>query len=256
MKLGHIDSQTMSLAIWVFAIFSVIASYTIGYNHDLYHIIMHKARLLPCARLRNFVVSRTSALTEADDDEDAEERDVVILGFDKIAAALVAEFEHKSPQMIRKIHVLDGKPMLKKPLEDKTIKFTYGDIATTDFLKQVKGKVDLVLITIPDFRISGVSNERLLATAREVWPHCHIIVIADDPQQMQRLYAKGANYVLATKKLSAERIADMLTEHYSEALGGAGSELKNHLEFHRRKERKERPGPSRIIDLNLGPERI
>jgi len=247
-KLGHIDDETMSIAIWVFALLAGTASYIIGYNHDLYHAIMHKSRLLPQgSRLRNAFGG--DEVQAEDFDEDAEERDIVFLGFHKIAAALIAEFEHKAPQIMRKILVLDHKTGLKAPLFEKNVAFSALDVTSADALRaSVRQQVDLVLITIPDYTITGVSNERLLTTAREVWPQCHIIVIADEPKQIRRLYDKGANYVLATKKLSAERIAGMLTEHYSD---GTRGELKHHLAFHRQGEAEWR---AKLIDLNLGPQ--
>jgi len=246
-KLGHIDDETMSIAIWVFAILAGAASYIIGYNHSLYHAIMHKSRVLPQGSRLRRVFGGDEAQTE--DGKDLEERDIVFLGFFKIAAALIAEFEHKAPQILRKLHVLDHKTSLKAPLHAKNIAFSACDVTSADTIRAtVKQRVDLVLITIPDYRITGVSNERLLRTAREVWPECHIIVIADEPKQIRRLYDKGANYVLAKPKLSAERIAGMLTEHYSE---GTGGELKHHLEKHRRGESEWR---AKLIDLNFGPQ--
>jgi len=247
-KLGHIDDETMSIAIWVFALLAGAASYIIGYNHDLYHAIMHKSRLLPQGSRLRHAFGGDEVQTE-DFDEDAEERDIVFLGFHKIAAALIAEFEHKAPQIMRKILVLDHKTGLKAPLFEKNVAFSALDVTSADALRaSVRQQVDLVLITIPDYTITGVSNERLLTTAREVWPQCHIIVIADEPKQIRRLYDKGANYVLATKKLSAERIAGMLTEHYSD---GTRGELKHHLAFHRQGEAEWR---AKLIDLNLGPQ--
>jgi hypothetical protein len=247
-KLGHIDDDTFTIAIWVFALLAGAASYIIGYNHSLYHVFMHKSRLLPSgSRLRR--VFGGDEVAQGEEDEDAEERDIVFLGFHKIAAALIAEFEHKAPQILRKLLVLDHKTGLKEPLATKHIAFSACDVTSADVLRaSVKQQVDLVLITIPDYTITGVSNERLLMTAREVWPACHIIVIADEPKQIRRLYDKGANYVLATKKLSAERIAGMLAEHYSD---GHGGELKHHLESHRRRETEWR---AKLIDLNLGPQ--
>jgi len=247
LKLGHIDNETMSIAVWVFALLAGAASYIIGYNHSLYHAIMHKLRRLP----KGSRVRRAFGLDDIqiEDDEDAEERDIVFLGFHKIAAALIAEFEHKAPQIMRKLLVLDHKAGLKAPLRLKDIAFSACDVTSADALRaSVKQRVDLVLITIPDYTITGVSNEQLLMTARQVWPECHIIVIADEPKQIRRLYAKGANYVLAVKKLSAERIAGMLTEHYTD---GTGGELKHHLESHRRRESE---WGAKLIDPNFGPE--
>jgi Trk K+ transport system NAD-binding subunit len=124
---------------------------------------------------------------------------------------------------------------LAEDLAKKHVTFNYGDITSADVLEHAHhGPVDLVLLTLPEYAIQGVNNLRLLEVAKQVWPKCHYIVIADDPTTTRELYKKGADYVVATKKLSAERISDMLADHYSDGL--AGGELKHHLEQHRQED--------------------
>jgi Kef-type K+ transport system membrane component KefB len=227
----HINQDTLTIYIWTFAILAVAASYFIGYNHTILHGIHRMARRLPCSRCKQAGTNGAGA----DHEDDHEERDIIILGFHKIAAALVAEFEHRAPQILRRLHVIDHKLSLAEPLKNKGVTFNYGDITSADVLEHAHhGHADLVLLTMPDYAITGITNLRLLQVARQVWPACHIIVIADDPATTKELYKKGADYVVATKKLSAERISDMLAEHYSDGL--AGGELKHHLEFHAKNE--------------------
>jgi voltage-gated potassium channel Kch len=239
---GHIEQGTLTIIIWTFAILAVAASYFIGFNHTIHHLIIKGARRLPCAKCKRAGMDGEGH----DDDHDHEERDIIILGFHKIAAALIAEFEHRSPAILWRLHVIDNKMNLQEPLKKKNITFSYGDITSPDVLEHAHhGHADLVLLTMPDYAITGVTNLRLLEVARQVWPKCHIIVIADSPKATKELYNKGAGYVVATKKLSAERIADMLTEHYSDGL--AGGELKHHLEFHRENEAHWNP---KLISLH------
>jgi len=230
---AHIDQDTLTIIIWAFAILAISGSYFIGYNHTIHHFLIHKvARRLPCSRCRHAGMDSEGA----DVDDAHEERDIIILGFHKIAAAMIAEFEHRCPMILWRLHVIDTKEHLREQLAKKNVTFSYGDITVADVLEHAHhGNADLVLLTMPESSLhAGVTNLRLLEVARQVWPKCHIIVIADSPKMIKELYNKGADYVVATKKLSAERIADMLTEHYSDGL--AGGELRHHLEYHRENE--------------------
>jgi Kef-type K+ transport system membrane component KefB len=226
----HIGQDTFTIIIWTFAILAIAASYFIGYNHTIHHFLIHKvARRLPCERCKHAGMDAEGH----DDDDGHEERDIIILGFHKIAAAMIAEFEHRCPMILWRLHVIDTNENLRDQLAKKNVTFSYGDITHADVLEHAHhGEADLVLLTVPESSLqAGVTNLRLLEVARQVWPKCHIIVIADSPKMIKELYNKGANYVVATKKLSAERIADMLTDHYSDGL--AGGELRHHLEYHR-----------------------
>lgn len=232
-ELAHIEKETQTVVIWTFAILAIAASYFIGYNHTLHHLLIHKvARRFPCEKCKHAGMDAEGH----DDDDGHEERDIIILGFHKIAAAMIAEFEHRCPMILWRLHVVDTNENLRDQLAKKNVTFSYGDITSADVLEHAHhGSADLVLLTVPESSLqAGVTNLRLLEVARQVWPKCHIIVIADSPKMIKELYNKGANYVVATKKLSAERIADMLTDHYSDGL--AGGELRHHLEYHRENE--------------------
>ena len=79
--------------------------------------------------------------------------------------------------------------------------FTYGAIISPGVLEHAHhGQVDLVLETIPDSVITGVTNKRLLEVSRQVWPDAHVV---DTTESLicTELYDAGANYVLHTWSL-------------------------------------------------------
>jgi len=88
------------------------------------------------------------------------------------------------------------------------------DISAVEDLKRChRGDVRLVIISIPDSMLRGVSNLRLLQVSKQVWPTADVIVTADTPYQAHELYEHGADYVLRMAKLCAERLHDVIVDH-------------------------------------------
>jgi len=229
---SHIGEDTLTIMIWTFIFLAVGASYLIKFNHAIYHKVEHCIRAVRGKCGKGGPDVQGDSAEAGGHDEDEEERDVIILGFHRIASALITEFEARVPQILKKIRVIDHKENIRKQLTAKHVAFTYGDISSPDVLEHCHhGPVDLVLLTIPDSIMTGVSNVRMLEVVKQVWPNAHIIVTADHPGDVEKLYAAGAHYVMQYVNLSAERITDMLHDHYSTGL--AGGELKHLLEHNR-----------------------
>jgi len=166
--------------------------------------------------------------------------DIVLLGFHRIAFMLVAEFQAKSPEMLKHLHVIDTNQSIMPTLRKKGIKCSYGDICAPDVLLHCHhGAPRLVISTIPDSLLNGVTNAKLLKIAQEVWPTAHYIVTADNPQQATQLYGAGASYVLRSAKLCAERLQDLLTKHRS-SMVSSESELAHLFNSYRARDKDKR----------------
>jgi Kef-type K+ transport system membrane component KefB len=166
--------------------------------------------------------------------------DIVLLGFHRIAFMLVAEFQAKSPEMLKHLHVIDTNQSIMPTLRKKGIKCSYGDICAPDVLLHCHhGEPRLVISTIPDSLLNGVTNAKLLKIAQEVWPTANYIVTADNPQQATQLYTAGASYVLRSAKLCAERLQDLLTKHRS-SMTSSESELAHLFNSYRAKDKDKR----------------
>jgi Kef-type K+ transport system membrane component KefB len=167
-------------------------------------------------------------------------QDIILLGFHRIAFMLIAEFQAKSPDMLQHLHVIDVNQSIMPALRKKGVKCTYGDICAPDVLEHCHhGEPRLVLCTIPDSLLQGVTNAKLLKIAQEVWPSAHYIVTADNPQQANMLYQQGAHYVLRSAKLCAERLQDLLTKH-RKSMTSAESELAHLFNSYRAKDKDKR----------------
>mmetsp|Transcript_20314 Transcript_20314/g.32798 ORF Transcript_20314/g.32798 Transcript_20314/m.32798 type:complete len:779 (+) Transcript_20314:1-2337(+) len=204
---GHVEGDTLTILIWVFALLAIFSANMLPFNYQIYGL-MH--------RLANRILKRP----EQDKDkaqlahDTHVDRNIVLLGFHKIAAMLVADFEHHSPSLLAKLHVIDFHEDLELQLRRRGVTFAYGDISSPDVLEHAAhGDVRLVLCTIPDSLLRGTSNLRLLAASKQAWPNADVIVTCDNPHDAQLLYDAGADYVLRMAKLCAERLHEIVNEH-------------------------------------------
>jgi len=229
MNYGHIDEETLTILIWTFSLLAILSSYMIGYNYRIYGMLCRASRR---------VVGRSS--TGNGDTSDTHEeggdhvdRNIVLLGFHKIAAMLVAHFEHHEPHLLAKLHVIDFHEHIMPELRKRGVTCAYGDISSPDVLEHAHhGDVRLVISTIPDSMLRGVDNLRLLQISKQVWPQADVIVTADNPRQAHMLYEAGADYVLRMAKLCAERLHLLIADHSTHAVHHhhVGEELKlNHV---------------------------
>jgi len=221
---GHVQDDTMTILIWAFAIMAIMSSYIISGKEKAYRKFSPICRRLCC-------IEKPLDEQAGDHAHHEEGRDIIFLGFHRIASMLLHEFEGKSPEMLKKIHVIDFNESIATALADLGVTCSYGDIGSPDVLEHAHhGKVSVCLSTIPDSLMSGVTNLQILANAKKVWPEAHIIVTADNPTQAHQLYEAGANYVLRMAKLSAERLYSLLLTHSTTTFGGELEDIFVHFQ--------------------------
>jgi len=212
MSFGHINDDTMVIIIWTFAILAISASYMIGYNTLIYTKL---------ATLAYKLRGKTMAEAEEHGHDHGEERDIVLLGYHKVAFMLMAEIKAKSPQLLKRIHIIDFDQSRMSKLREMGLQCTYGDISSPDVLEHAHhGEPRLCISSIPDSMLRGVTNAQLVKVAKKVWKECHFIAAADSPEQARILYNAGADYVLRMAKLCAERLHELLAENCRQAIGG------------------------------------
>jgi len=212
---GHIGQETLTIIIWTFAILGIAASYLINGNKALYDFAARRIN-----KMRGKAVDE-QADGGGDHHGHDDGRDVVLLGFHKIAFMLVAEVKSKSPQLLKKMHAIDFNESMMPKLREVGLTCTYGDISSEDVLEHAfHGDPKLVICSIPDTLLRGVTNARLIGVCKKVWPEARIVVTADSPQQASKLYKAGADYVLRTSKLCAERLHMMISENRQQIFAG------------------------------------
>merc|ERR1711988_1212062 len=138
---------------------AVLSSYMFGYNYCIYGILSRVFRRL----LGKSNTGKGDTRDEHEDGGDHADRNIIFLGFHKTAAILIAHFEHYSPQLLAKIHVIDQHEHIMPELRKRGVTCAYGDISSPDVLEHSHhGDVRLVISSIPDAYLRGVTNLRLL----------------------------------------------------------------------------------------------
>jgi len=240
----HVYADTLTTLIWTFALLAVMSSYTIGYNYAIYGFLGRCMKRL--LRMRN----EDMQVSSSDDNDAHADRNIIILGFHKVAAMLLAHTEHHTTAILEHMHVICSNEEHMAQIKKKGVTCAYGDISSPDVLEHAfHGEARLVICSITDSllpsvtKIQALTNLRLLAVCKKVWPNADVIVSADNPKSAQELYAAGADYVLRLSKLSAEKLSELALEH----LNHSGHHL---TAFHGHRKQDEDEAPRNIISTH------
>lgn len=225
---GHINSQAVSLIIFVFVITSTTSTYMLNYNHQ---IAARFSRLLSAVRLRDLGDGRKGT----DDTAQPSHKRLVFLGFYREASAIVHEFELMGSEdgrhsLLDEILVIDFNPVVYSELQRRGIECVYGDIAHMETLHHAKiPHAQLVVSTIPDQILKGTDNARLLKKIRQLCPDAMAIVTADSPQKALELYELGADFVFVPRMHASAQVARIIESGLREGLDDARAEQIAHL---------------------------
>jgi Sodium/hydrogen exchanger family/TrkA-N domain len=225
---GHINSQVVSLIIFVFVITSTTSTYMINYNYQLYRFF---SRLLSALRLKDIAQGAGSV----EESLQASPKPIVFLGFFREASAIIHEFELKGSEgdrnsLLDDVLVIDFNPLVYSELGRRGIECIYGDVAHMETLHHAKiHDAELVVSTIPDHILKGTDNERLLKKIRQLCPHAKAIVTADSPQRALELYDLGADFVFIPRIHSSAQVAEVIESGLREGLENVRAEQIEHL---------------------------
>ena len=134
-------------------------------------------------------------------------RRIVLLGFFRTASSFLSEIQRTNPATTEQIGVIDFNPQVFQKLKSKGVQVTYGDISNPDTLAHsgIAG-AEIVISTVPDYLLKGTSNEKLVRKVRAQNAKAKVIAVADVLEDVQKLYAAGADYVLSTRLVEAQEL--------------------------------------------------
>ena len=227
LALGHINSQVVSLIIFVFVITSITSTYMINYNYQLSKVL---------SRVMSFFSMRdTAGLTDQQDKGGAAHKSIVFLGFFREASAILHEFELASSDdgrrsLLDDVLVIDFNPEVYSELRRRGIASLYGDVAHMETLHHAKiHDAKLVVSTIPDHILKGTNNMRLLKKIRQLCPEAGAIVTAESPQKALDLYQSGADFVFIPRIHSSAQVAQIIEFGLKDGLAQVREEQIAHL---------------------------
>ncbi|MBV9076404.1 MAG: cation:proton antiporter, partial [Methylobacteriaceae bacterium] len=136
---------------------------------------------------------------------------IILLGFFRTASSLVADLEKQDPALLHDIKVIDFNPVVFQNLSARGINVQYGDISMRDTLVHAGiESAEIIVCTIPDYLLKGITNERLVRQLRQLNPKATIIAPAELMSDVDALYAAGANYVTVSRLTGAGELRGVL----------------------------------------------
>ncbi|HET7679489.1 MAG TPA: cation:proton antiporter [Xanthobacteraceae bacterium] len=197
---GQTSAQAASAASLAFVILAVLSTFAMTQSDSI-----SRALIDPLKRLGFRDLDHT-AHDEAEGGH-AKPRRIVLLGFFRTASSLLSELHRKNPAMIEQVGVIDFNPQVYQTLTSKGVQVTYGDISNPDTLAHSGiSHAEIVISTVPDYLLKGTSNEKLVRKVRAQNAKAKIIAVADLLEDVQQLYAAGADYVLSSRLVEAQEL--------------------------------------------------
>jgi Kef-type K+ transport system membrane component KefB len=186
-KAGHIDEATTSVVIFAFVITALATPPMFSLATTL------PLRLGPLLTRLGFKEPSKDRASNVDAHDHA---DIVILGFHRVAAALIQDIGRQHPELLPSIVVIDINVQTHAAIKQQGVRVHYGDAGSPDALRHAGvERAKLVIATIPDELLRGTSNEAIVRAVRKVSPEVAVFACASRAATVDALYAAGATYV-------------------------------------------------------------
>ncbi len=175
-------------------------------------------------------------LDHASDDQHAEgghghgRARILFLGFFRTASSLLEEMQRHAPDLIGGTAVVDFSPVAREGLIERKLRVIYGDISQRDTLLHAGvEKADVLICTVPDSVLKGITNERLVRLLRGLNPKARIIATAEVLGQVEVLLEAGADYVSVARLREADDLLEAVRAATEGLLGQKRTVLRKAL---------------------------
>ncbi len=183
--LGHIDATLQSSVSFAFVGMAFVTSLAFDYADSSYVLF---SKYLPFLR-----DPRTDQDGEHGHGQPAK---VVILGFHRLASSLLHEISTKQPELVSQTLVIDFNVALHDKIRESGARVVYGDLSNVETLAHCPVADDAIVISsVPDDLLRGISNKLLAARLRELWPSSRLICVALRPADVPAIREAGADFV-------------------------------------------------------------
>jgi Kef-type K+ transport system membrane component KefB len=137
---------------------------------------------------------------------------ILILGFYRIASSFLAELEQQHSPLAKQVTVVDFNPDVFHALQQRGFGVHYNDISNVESLMHAGiDEAEIVISSVPDSLLKGITNEKLVRHVRTVNPAAKIIATAEVLADAQQLYAAGADYVTIARLDQASELIEVVT---------------------------------------------
>jgi Kef-type K+ transport system membrane component KefB len=196
LKFGHLTETHVSVVIFAFILTALVTPLLFRKCEQLFN----RARpLLAALGMRG---PKTN--TPRDETESAPPR-VVLLGFHRVASALVHALERTYPELLRRTVVIDSNVTLHDEIRKHGIEVVYGNAANVETLRHARvHEAEIILSTVPEELLKETTSVKLVRAVREVNPRAVLLAVASKPSMVADLEAAGANHCVILASEAAE----------------------------------------------------
>lgn len=147
----------------------------------------------------------------AAEEEAADGHEIAILGLHRDASSLLHEITAVHPDFVSKVLVVDFNVALHERIKQLGFDVEYGDISNTETLVHAGvDKARIIVCTISDDLLRGITNRDLVMALRKINPGAIIIANAVDIKAYDEVYAAGADFVYMARLEVARTLSDLL----------------------------------------------
>ncbi len=205
-KFKHVGPLAKDMTSLAFVILAALSTFGMMRSDGLIRwLIPHLKRL----GLRD--LDSTAGSHGHEEPGDAHGGRILFLGFFRAASSLLDELERHAPDLLPHVAVVDFNPLVHAELKVRGIRVIYGDISQRDTLLHAGvAKAEILVCTVPDSLLKGITNEKLVRSLREVNPGARIIAPAEVLSEAPRLIAAGASYVCMGRLLEGRELLEAL----------------------------------------------
>jgi Kef-type K+ transport system membrane component KefB len=186
-KAGHIDPAVSSVVIFAFVVTSIATPWLFSLSRTL------PQQLGPWLERLGFAAPdqarRISMHGHA-------EPTIVVLGYHRMAAALLQDIGRQHPELLPEVVVVDVNVRTHAAIKQQGVRVLYGDAGSTETLRHAGVETaKLVISTVPDELLRGTSNRAIVSAVRAVSRETLVFACASRAGDVDPLYEAGASYV-------------------------------------------------------------
>ena len=201
---GHVSTELGNLILASMLLTSMAATYVIMLNNRIVAVMLKLLGMLTPKHMRDRHKSR----------QDSEDADIVLLGCFREGLAFLETVSEKQPELKSRILAVDFNQALEPVLKERGFRWHYADLAQPETLEHLGiEKARLIICSLSDTYLKGITSSRLLAQLRSMAPRAKILMTADDAAKARQLEREGASAAASSSSLVGSALVELVRKH-------------------------------------------
>jgi Kef-type K+ transport system membrane component KefB len=197
LQLGHVDELRISVIVFAFVVTALITPMLFSIADGLY------GRMAPLLTLLGMRRPGEGPSQSRDGDEPR----IVMLGFHRLASAVLYDLMQQHPDLVPSTVVVDVNVKLHDRIRGKGVQVRYGDIGSAETLRHMHLEhAEVFVSTVPDELLMGTTNAAIVKIVRELSPSATIVAVASSVQAARELKDLGAHHVVLVNAAAATSV--------------------------------------------------